>query len=298
MVFHRAPVPVLLAALCFVPVVVAQSFSVAEVKPHFQCKTPDGQDRVRDHISRLVSNSTGIITLIQFEFTLTQPEQYTVFGASCTNGFSDPVVVLVNKQQFTVISGFRETIVDNYKAMPFLATGQPINGSMCVADSAKYGLRGYTGGVLRHTSSGKEICIVAGTFPHCRGSWQSQFLDDIEQGCRGRPLVVIADTNAACELEGPAASKKESMQTIGEHHHANWGTCSDPAIQNDEPTCCHDLSQGHPEARSWYDRIAICGGGIVDDFQVNADFVCGANEEHKYTTAMIHLASEQAAVLV
>merc|ERR1712217_297416 len=138
--------------------------------------------------------------------------------------------------------------------------------------------------------SGKDICVVSGTFPHCRGKWEPQFISDIQQHCFGRPLLIIADTNAACEREGPAASKKESMQAIGQYHNANWGTCSDPAIASPEPTCCHDISQGHPEARYWYDRTALCGGGgSVDQFHVNDAFVCGVNEEHKYTTAVVTL---------
>lgn len=277
------------------------SFSAAEVKPHYQCSTADGQDHVRNHINGLVGQETGIISLIQFEFTLAQPTGYTSFGASCTTGHADPVVVLVNEKQFSIVSGIGETTVGDYASLPFLSTGKaPPSGSMCVADPSVYGQRGYAAAVLKHTSSGTEFCAISGTFPHCRGSWQQSFIDSIKQSCTGRPVLVIADTNAACETEGPQASKGESMQAISDHHNAGWGACSDPAIENPAPTCCHDLSQGHPEARYWYDRTAICGGGVVDSFQVNDNFVCGTNEEHKYTTAIVHLSgsSDEALVVV
>jgi len=273
------------------------AFSVAEVKPHYQCTEPEGQDRVRDHVAQLASGSTGIIALIQFEFTLQEPDGYTVFGSSCTQRTSDPVVVLVDEKQFSVISGIGETTVGNYSAVPFLQTGKQLPGSMCVADPNVYGQRGYTGAVLQHLASGREICVVAATFPHCRGAWRPDFVKSIAQSCAGHELLVIADTNAACEAEGPAASKGEPMQVIGEYHGAAWGKCSDPAVDSDEPTCCHDLSKGHPEARYWYDRIALCGGGSVDNFTVNRDFLCGADEEHKSTSAWVHLPSDDVMIV-
>lgn len=267
------------------------SFTVAEVKPHYQCTDSEGQARVRDHVASLASQKTGLIALIQFEFTLPQPEGYTVFGASCTTEHADPAVVLVDENQFIVVSGLRDTVVGDYAGVPYLSSGvQPTSGSMCTADTEKYGERGYAGAVLRHTASGEEVCVIAGTLPHCYGSWQPSFKSAIEQGCGGRRLLIVADTNAACETEGPAASKSVSMSSIFQNHSIDLGECSDPAIEGSEsPTCCHDTSQGHPEAQYWYDRTALCGGGSVEQFQVNADFVCGSDQEHKYTAAVVKL---------
>merc|ERR1712039_669882 len=223
--------------------------------------------------------------------TLQEPKGYTAFGASCTNENTDPVTVLVNANMFDIVTGFRDTVVGDYSKMPFLTSGKaPSSGSMCVADPATQGERGYAGAVVKHKASGQTMCVLAGTFPHCRAKWQPNIISDIAQNCKDHPLLIIADTNAACYTEGAEASKKESMQDIGEHQKANWGTCSDPAIASSEPTCCHDVKKGHPEARYWYDRTALCGGGgSVDQFQVNDKWVCGADQEHKYTTAVVTL---------
>jgi len=268
------------------------AFSVAEVKPHFQCTSAEGQQRVRDHIGNLTVSGTGLIALIQLEFTLAQPKGYTAFGAACGTKHGDPVVVLVDESQFSIVSGIRETVVGDYASMPFLVTGKgPTCGPMCVADPAVEGERGYAAAVLKHMPSGQEICVIAGTFPHCYGAWLPQFLDDVgPAGCRGLPLLFIVDTNAACEFEGPLASKGISMQDIGKNHSAGWGACSDPAVASPEPTCCHDISKGHPEARYWYDRTALCNSkGLVEQFRVHSDFVCGTDVEHKYTTAVVRL---------
>jgi len=276
----------------------ATSFSVAEVKPHYQCSSSaDGLNRVRKHIGGLVSNSTGLIAMIQFEATLSKPNGYAAFGASCVAKHSDDIVVLFDENQFSIVSAIGGTIVGNYSKMPWFSSGkQPASGDNCVADPSLYGERAYAGALLQHTASGEQLCVVSGDFPHCYGAWQPQFLQNIQQSCKGRRLLLIGDTNAACESQGPLASKKISMQDIAKNHSADWGLCSDPAVDNSEPTCCHDLKQGHPEARYWYDRTALCvpagaGGGFVEQFQVNDEFVCGVNEEHKYTTAIVHLHS-------
>jgi hypothetical protein len=283
----------------------ATSFSVAEVKPHWQCAaSANGLNNVRKHIGGLVSNSTGLIAMIQFEATLSNPKGYAAFGASCVSRYPDPVVVLFDESQFSMVSAVGGTIVGDYSKMPWLTTGkQQASGDNCVADPSIYGERGYAGALLHHTASGEELCVVAGTFPHCYGSWQPQFLQNIQQSCNGRRLLVIGDTNAACESQGPLASKKLSMQDIAKNHSANWGTCSDPAVDNSEPTCCLDMQEGQLEARYWYDRTALCvpagvAGGFVEQFQVNAEFVCGVNEEHKYTTAVVHLESTLSNILV
>jgi len=244
---------------------------------------------VHKHVANLTSHNVGLIALIQFEFELEQPGGYTAFGAACVNKFPDPVVVLVDTRQFHIISGIGETVIGDYTQVPFLSPGsKPTKGSMCVSDPAK-GERGYAGALLRHKASNVEVCVVSGTLPHCDGAWQPRFLDDIAESCKGRHLVLLMDTNAACESLGPNASKKVTMQDIGKTHKAQWGTCSDPAILH-EPTCCHDTLQGFPEARYWYDRAALCGGpGAVEQFRVHDKFVCNTNQEHKFTTAMVRI---------
>jgi len=268
-------------------------FSVAEVKPHYQCSLSlDGKDRVRNYVANLTSQSTGLIGLIQFEFTLEQPEGYTAFGAACVRQYSDPAVVLVNARQFYIISGIGETVVGDYTAVPFLTAGsRPSKGSMCVSDPAYGGgERGYAGALLRHKTSNLEVCVVIATLPHCNTTWQPRFLDDLNSaGCTGRHLLLIMDTNAACEDLGQTASRNVSMQDIGQTHSADWGRCSDPAILT-KPTCCHDTERGFPEARYWYDRTALCGGnGAVEHFHVHEEFVCKTDQEHKFTTAMVRL---------
>jgi len=274
------------------------SFSVAEVKPHFGCRTPEGQEAVRGYIAGLANQSTGLIALIQYEFSLPQPSGYTAFGASCTPKHADPVVVLVDNSQFGFVEMIGDTVFGDYASMPFLTTGkQPSSGSMCTADPKAWGARGYAGAVLRQISTGKEVCVIAGTFPHCNGAFDSKFSSDIRgslynKGCGGRPLLFIVDTNAGCQKSDDQAgidSSKISMTGIGKNHSQNWGECSDPAIANPNPTCCNDIKKGHPEARVWYDRTALCGGGTVEDFQVHDSFVCGADEEHKFTTATVTL---------
>jgi hypothetical protein len=224
-----------------------------------------------------------LIALIQFEFSLSQPDGYTSFGSVCGSKHPDPVVVLVDEEQFTIVSGLRDTVVNNYSAMPFLATGiAPEDGSMCAANVSVYGTRAYTGAILQHKDSGKEVCVISGTLPHCYGPWLPEFKADIEQGCGGRPLLLVVDTNAACEFQGPHAGKAWPMSSIMQFQSAAIADCSDPGASSPDPTCCHDIAQSHPEARYWYDRTALCGGGTVDHFRVNESFICSADEEHKY----------------
>jgi len=248
-------------------------------------------------VANLTSHSTGLIALIQFEFALKQPKGYTAFGAACVGQYIDPAVVLVDTRQFHIISGIGETVIGDYTAVPFLAGGsKPTKGSMCISDPADE--RGYAGALLRHRASNLEVCVVVGTMPHCNAPWQSRFLEDLNsEGCKGRHLLLIMDTNAACENLGPHASRNVSMQDIGQTHSAGWGMCSDPARLK-EPTCCHNTNNSFPEARYWYDRTALCGGyGAVEQFHVHEEYVCKCHEEHKFTTAMVRIDAGGAAGL-
>lgn len=266
-------------------------FRVAELKPHYQCKDKHGQENVRHHIHKLASEKTAIIAMIQVEFYVDDLKGYTAFGGSCAhNGISDPVVVFVDDSEFFVdrtTSGMRV----GYHDMPFIAGGgKPDGGRNCVAEPSKHGQRGYAVAQLKHRASGTMFCVVSGTFPHCHGSWNSSFETDMKEACPDADSVlIIADTNAGCESEGPTASKHESMDEIAKKHSLSWHSCSDPALEA-APTCCHDLKHGHPEARYWYDRTALCGGrGIVKEFDVHQNWICNASQEHKYTTATVVL---------
>jgi len=296
------PIPLLLSG-CAKPLEFSQAaansgrFSVAEVKPHYQCAmSQEGTDRVRIYVANLASQGTGLIGLIQFEFMLEQPEGYTAFGAACVSHYSDPAVVLVDTRQFHIISGIGETVIGDYTAVPFLsADSKPTKGSMCVSDPAN-GERGYAGALLMHKASNIEVCVVIATLPHCDAAWQPRFLEDLNsEGCKGRHLLLIMDTNAACEKLGPLASRNVTMQHIGQIHSADWGMCLDPGILA-EPTCCHDSNTGFPEARYWYDRTALCGGyGAVENFHVHEEYVCNTIQEHKFTTAMVRIDAAGAA---
>jgi len=204
------------------------------------------------------------------------------------------VVVLVNEEQFSVVRGINETIMGTYESMPFVSGGGKPNatdadGNMCVSDPEATGQRGYAAAVVLHKASNTKLCVLAGTFPHCRSPWKKEFVSNVKESCDGMPLLIIADSNAACGHEGPNATRaqNESMQAIGERQNASWGECSDPAIHNPNPTCCH--GRWNSKAQYWYDRTALCGGGTVDQFQVNDKFVCGTSEEHKFTQALVHL---------
>jgi len=282
--------------------VALDTFKVAELKPHYGCKGDDGQDRVRKYIANLVTEGTGLISLIELEFDLPQPSGYTAFGASCGH-YTDPVVVLVNEAQFTIVSTIGQTVTGNYSALPYVGGGHSSNATsntMCVSDphGAIYadgknwtmGSRSYTGAVLSHKASGKEICVVSGTFAHCLYKWTDQFVADIEKGCGDRQLLIVADTNAGCEIPTLTSESHWSMNEIlANHSQAAWGPCHDPGLYT-APTCCNDLPD-FPYPRLWYDRTAVCRGGRVEDFKVETSFVCADSpEEHLFTSATVHLA--------
>merc|ERR1712194_297857 len=92
----------LICVLALASTVASTSFTVAEVKPHYGCKSPDGQERVRQYISKLAAAGTGIISLLEMAFSLPQPSGYTAFGGACKGGEwpPDPAVVLVDEAQF------------------------------------------------------------------------------------------------------------------------------------------------------------------------------------------------------
>lgn len=286
---------------------------VAEVKPHYGCRNPEGQQRVREHIEGLLDERYGLVALLQVEFPLAQREGYMAFGASCTTHYADPAVVLVDEAQFSLVSVIGETAAGNFSAMPFLADGtQPgFGGNMCMADpedvyppagvlgsgaqsSARYpggkvGSRPYAGAVLQHKVSGKDVCVLTGTFPHCMWQWQKTCTESIADACGDRQIIVIADTNAGCEQSGPENSHEYTMQRIAEEQGVDWGSCSDPSIEG-PPTCCNDISWNVTYPRYWYDRTAICRGGRVEDFEVLPGWVCqDSDAEHRFTTAHIYL---------
>jgi hypothetical protein len=280
------------------------SFTVAEVKPHFGCKSADGQNRVRSYVSDLVSVKTGIIALLEMEFGLAQPAGYTAFGASC-GAHRDPAVALVNEAQFSVVSTIGATIAGNYSAMPYIGGGYLSDSNlneMCASDPSgkigpggvvKVGGRPYSGAVLSHKATGKEICVIIGTFAHCMYPWSDQFMSDIEKGCGNRQLLFIVDTNAGCEI--PTVRRESHLhmdEIIAFHHKQDWGPCHDPGYLA-EPTCCNDFPE-FPYPRFQYDRTSVCRGGRVEEFKVEQTFVCAdSRAEHLFTTATIHLAQTE-----
>merc|ERR1712194_111412 len=146
-----------------------------------------------------------------------------------------------------------------------------------------------------HKASGKEICMISGTFPHCLYKWTDQFIADVEAGCGDRQLLIVADTNAGCEIPTLISDSHWSLNDIlANHSKTSWGPCHDPGLYT-APTCCNDFP-AFPYPRYWYDRTAVCRGGRVEDLKVEESFVCGDSPaEHLFTTATIHLA-ESAAV--
>lgn len=277
----------------------SSSFKVAEVKPHFGCTSEDGQDRVRQYVTDLTDAGTGIIALIEMQFSLPQPAGYTAFGASCKTKHADAAVVLVDDSQFSVVSTIGGTVSGDVSAVPFLADGtEPDTGDMCVANATatygpglayRVGARPYAGAVLRH-SSGKELCVISATFPHCMQPWLPQFISDIDQGCGDRQLLFVVDTNAGCPEYTGEDPRLWSMAAIARNHSADWGECHDPAQRFGEVTCCNDFPD-FPYARYAYDRTAVCRGGAVEQFEVESRFVCGnSHAEHKFTSAVVHLA--------
>ena len=152
--------------------------------------------------------------------------------------------------------------------------------------------------MLKHTSTGKDLCIIAGTFPHCDEAWHLEFVTSIKEKCSGKELLLIVDTNAACN-GAPKTTHDVSVLNISNIHKAGWGACSDPAVaSNQPPTCCHDIEPGKwysPEAQYWFDRTALCSTsatpGVVEQYQVKDQWVCGTNEEHHFTSAVVQLGS-------
>jgi len=265
------------------------------LKPHFGCTDATGRDNVRSYIAGLVSNHTGLISLLEFEFPLEQPDGYTAFGGNCKSKYSDPAVVLVDESQFSIVSGVGKTLVGNYSEMPFLTGNKPDVGPMCVSNATETGERPYAGAVLLHKASGKEICVVTATFPHCMHKWEDHFIADVNLTCGSRQLLVIADTNAGCESRGSQDSYRYSMSRIFAHHGVDFGPCHDPG-QFADPTCCNDTSQTDiATPRYAYDRTAVCRGGFVDQFQVAPEYFCGADEEHRFTSARVWLADHESA---
>jgi len=276
------------------------SFTVAEVKPHYGCQSPDGQERVRQYISKLTTAGTGIIALLEMEFSLPQPSGYTALGGACGKHI-DPAVVLVDEAQFSVVSTIGATAAGNYSGVPYIGGGQAAGArtnSMCVADPTAIfgpgagfpvGSRPYAGAVLKHRQSGREICVLTATLAHCSYNWTEQFVADVEQGCGDRQLLIVADTNAGCAVPTLKSDSHLSMNEIlARHGKLNWGPCHDPGLYS-EPTCCNDFPE-FPYPRYWYDRTAICRGGRVTDFQVEKGFVCqDSRAEHLFTKATIEL---------
>lgn len=279
------------------------SFTVAQVKPHFGCKG-DGQERVRQYIRNLATAGTGIIALLETEFEVPRPAGYLGLGASCGH-HADPAVALVDGRQFSLVSTIGHTVAGNYSALPYVGGAQAPSAaanSMCVSDPdetfgpgglVKTGSRPYAGAVLLHRPSGKEFCVIVATFAHCLRRWTPKFMSDVESGCGQRQMVIVADTNAGCVVPGMQSSSLWSMNELFVNNSkASWGPCHDPGIHKD-PTCCNDFLQGAPYARFWYDRTAVCRGGSVQDFRVQSAFVCGnSSEEHLFTTATVHLAQK------
>lgn len=280
------------------------SFTVAEVKPHYQCtNATGGQDRVRQYIAGLAAADTGLITLIQTEFVISQPKGYTVFGSACGKHL-DPVVVLVNEEQFSIVSTVGATVAGNYSSMPWIADGHSsasdnATNSMCISDpmatygpdgSYKVGSRPYAGAVLLHKPSGQEVCMITGTFAHCLYEWTDSFVADVDQACGDRQLLFVADTNSGCSVPSMWSDSHWSMNEIlANHSKEDWGPCHDPGLYQ-APTCCNDLPE-FPYPRYWYDRTAICRGGRVEDFKVETAFICGdTHAEHLSTSATVHLA--------
>lgn len=273
-------------------------FTVAEVKPHHGCTDPIGRERVKRYVSELVKKGTGLISLLEMEFALEQPEGYTVFGGNCKSKHSDPAVMLVDESQFTMVGPLGYTLVGDYAQMPFLSDGQePKSGPMCVADptaanpvtNRSVGERPYAGAILRHKATNKEICVLTGTFPHNGFPWLRKFVEDVK-GCGGRQLVIIADTNANYIPGNTTDSRWFTMERIAANHSVNWGECSDPGAAQPDPTCCNDTrTLGNADPTWWYDRVASCNGGSVDRFEVEPRYFCEADEEHRFITARVWL---------
>merc|ERR1712194_8137 len=125
--------------------------------------------------------------------------------------------------------------------------------------------------------------------------WTEQFVRDVEEGCGDRQLLIVADTNAGCEIPGLKSDSHMSLnQILANHSKTSWGPCHDPGLYQ-PPTCCNDFgTKGNefPYPRYWYDRTAICRGGRVGEYKVESQFICkDSPAEHLSTLATIHLGS-------
>lgn len=270
--------------------------TVAEVKPHFECTHTTGKQKVREHVQGKIDEHFGLIALIQFEISFSQKNfAYHAFGAVCRD---DSTVVLYNTYEFEMVKTIGDYThhSDYFHDMPWLGSGSKpsTNGHNCMADPNDHGVgsRAWTAAVLKHHATGREVCVLSATFPHCGYQWGHEFTEPISHHCSDRPLIVIADTNAGCESHPFLDSMDYDMTKIADHQKGiHWGTCHDPATSN-YPTCCHDSSHpGSNHASYWYDRTALCNdGGYVAHFDVKKDYVCETSYgEHKFTTAVVHL---------
>eukprot|EP00929_Paragymnodinium_shiwhaense_P054625 TRINITY_DN27392_c0_g1_i1.p1 TRINITY_DN27392_c0_g1~~TRINITY_DN27392_c0_g1_i1.p1 ORF type:complete len:345 (+),score=51.26 TRINITY_DN27392_c0_g1_i1:79-1035(+) len=277
----------------------AGTFRVAEVKPHYGCSSPEGVNRVRAYIDGLAKDGFGLIAAIQMEFTYKLPDGYTAFGASCTShGVADPVVVYVKDEILTIEKVIGETETGDYSKMPFVADGRaPAAGSMCTANHSKphVGQRGYAAALLRYQATGQEFCAVVGTLPHSAPSVAERFeplaagfLQNVKQACDGKPILFVLDTNIFPD--------NTTVADIFKYSEADWlAPCDDPGAHGDL-TCCNDtLKYNHSLPSFRFDRTAICRGGTIGDWSVASDYVCRANEEHRFTNATVVLKSAEKA---
>jgi len=262
----------------------AAIFTVAEVKPHFGCVGVDGTSRVERYIEDLANNHTSIIASIQLQFAVHELENYSVFGSSCVREYADNVVVFLSKSEFAIVSPIGHTLVGEYAQMPFVADGKrPLKGNMCVSHLSEIeitGVRAYGGAVVRHQTSGQELCVVAGTLPHMDLGWGWHFVNDIAASCQGKPLLFVLDTNVWPD--------SQTFQQITSHHEVDWGSCSDPGSFG-PATCCNDINKDMSYPTLRFDRTVMCRGGTVENFTVDDAFVCGTDEEHRYTKAVVKL---------
>merc|ERR1719336_228690 len=164
-------------------------------------------DRIREYVAGLVRRRYGIIAVIQAEFWLARPDGYAAFGDTCGRRFHDrpdSVVVLFDKALFSPISSIGTTTIGGYSSMPYASSHGGTLGSRaaCIGDPLMDGDRAYAGAILRHRS-GTEVCVIVGTFPHRKpsppraapSSLQGKFITDVREGCSGRPILFVVDSN-------------------------------------------------------------------------------------------------------
>eukprot|EP00405_Crypthecodinium_cohnii_P059114 CAMPEP_0206632222 /NCGR_PEP_ID=MMETSP0325_2-20121206/68765_1 /ASSEMBLY_ACC=CAM_ASM_000347 /TAXON_ID=2866 /ORGANISM="Crypthecodinium cohnii, Strain Seligo" /LENGTH=331 /DNA_ID=CAMNT_0054157681 /DNA_START=63 /DNA_END=1055 /DNA_ORIENTATION=+ len=265
------------------------SFDVAEVKPHYGCTEPSGQQRVRDFVGQLVSEELSIITLLQVEFEMDHPEGYFAIGGACAGSqHEDVAVALVREEEFSFAAPLGATQHGWYN-MPYLSgklAQQPPDParSMCISNIKVVGERPYAGAILTHKASGVSLCLVIGTLPHPSAfpkSFTMDFVDAVQSCAQDRPLLLVVDSNL---VYGQTVAETFSEQGLDLQH-----DCSDPGAFG-APTCCNDSLMGHPESRYQSDRTVLCGGrGAVKDFTVKKDYICNAPEEHLTTRATVKL---------